>query len=83
MIKNYLPNGSFICPLRPYFVRNSIGLNQFISSRWKNMNLITADRLCTLYGWPLRTTRFITILSGFADNTFPVAINSYKNIVFL
>lgn len=67
-----------IWPLHPYLVRSFTGLNQRMSSGLKNMNLITADFLCTLNGWPLKTTLFKTILSGFTDKRLPVAINSCR-----
>lgn len=65
-----------MCPLRPHLVLNSMGLNQRMSSRLKNMNLITADFLLILKGCPDKITLLITSLSGSMESTLPVAITS-------
>ena len=70
---NQLPR---MCPLRPYLVRSSTGLNQSISSRLKNMKRTTALLRCTLKAWPLRTALLTTIRSGLTEWTDPVATST-------
>lgn len=64
-----------MCPIRPYFVRNLTAWKYLISSRLKNINRTTADRLLTFKGCPDNTTRLIIIRSGLTDNKLPLATN--------
>ena len=68
-------------PVKPYLVRNSIGLNHAISSALKNICTIVALFLCTREGYPVNMIRFKITRSGSTPRPFimsdPLPTNSF------